>query len=791
MVDTQIIRPDSTVQNTPPWTITGGTAHAVLADESDATFIGASATASAVLRGPNHVVPVDHERHRSRVGFRIAATSGTPKFRGMGGAGGPLSSLDVTAPATVRDYDTEVPWQFSNQPTADAVSEFDPVRLSSTGNVRCYKMWVEVDSRHKPTFEIQGFQGGAAIPDGGVFDATNRPRFQFNNCQYDGLTARAYTVKVRTPGGSLIWQITGAGMPTSVTAPAPMSYLPPGIYVAEFTISSTIRGTAEYVSDVVTYNFSVTYESIDSQIVLVEPNCELGGYIITVEVGDLPPPPPAPPRPAITSATLFGAWDAASLDGVLDHGDSVGIWADETGLKKFDVAVWGQPPPSYVQGGQPGSLNELSGIKFENGQAIRGNMGVANHPRTFFYVMHTPPHDDNVFTYLYGADGSGWVHLASWNSPANRWVFGTNQFNYIDFSEAGFHDSPHLFTFVHKATNPYVRVDQSQKSTAASMVMDTGGGRFQLGETTNIAGPNFIMYELLVYEGEVSPADIDLIEDYLFTKWFTPLTPAEIPEMTVMRHDLITGGLEPVRGLTNLEPNTNYRIVDYEAPSNHEVAYWLYEGGPTSEVPIGGGTLPTAYLQDACTEQMYLRWLLNPSVIASNFCLGPIGELSYAPRSGVFPVIGRADPVVVNDRQETARGTLRFIGQTTAEVNQLRKMLTKDAQPTLLTIHESYMLGREGQLYFQPLAVKEEWLNPDNRIPMHALTVDYVEIAPPAGTAPLEPPPTGIQFGAGGWIVWDTDPPTGIPHGDPLDKWQSFQHLLSSDHTFESALYDI
>jgi hypothetical protein len=790
MASTQIIRPSSTVQNTPPWTITGapGTVHGVLADESDSTYVGASATASAVTRGPNHTPPADHERHQSRVRFRIAATSGTPKFRGMGGAGGPLSSMDVSPPTTITTY--TAPWQFCNQATASAVSEFDPIRLSSTGNVRCYAMYVDVDCRVKPTFDIKGFQGGVEIPDGGTFDATNRPRFQFENCLYDGLVARAWTAKIRTPGGTVIWQTQGAGKPTSVS-PSMGNYLDNGIYVAEFTISSTIRGSAEYVSNVVTYDFSVDFETTESQIISVTPDCRLGGYIIEVQVGDVPAMP-VPERPSIASASLFGAWDARSLDEAgLDHGDTATAWVSESGTKVFDTTI--TTKPTYIQGGQPGSLNGMSGLKFESGQCFRGNLGVMNPPRTWFYVIHTPPHDDNIFTYMFGVSGLGWIHLASWNSPANQWYFMTHQYTgpHVGFSEAGFHDSPHLFTFVQKTPNAFVRVDQSQKGTA-SPVLDAGNGVLQLGEPTNIAGPNVIFYELLAYEGEVSASDIDLIEDYLYAKWFAPLTPAEIPDMTVVRHDLTTGGLTPVRGLTNLEPNQNYRMVDYEAPINHEVAYWLYEGGGAEvAVPIGGGTLPTQLLQDACgTDQMYLRWLFDPSVIASEFCLGPIGELAYAPRSGVFPVIGRSDPVVVNDRQETARGTLRLIGQTTEEVNALRKLLTRDAQPTLLTIPDSYMVGKEGQLYFQPLAVKEEWINPDNRIPQHALTVDYVEIAPPALTAPLEPPPVGMDFGNGGWIVWSLDPPDGTPHGDPADRWSSFQALLSSGNTFESALYE-
>ena len=177
----------------------------------------------------------------------------------------------------------------------------------------------------------------------------------------------------------------------------------------------------------------------------------------------------------------------------------------------------------------------------------------------------------------------------------------------------------------------------------------------------------------------------------------------------------------------------------------------------------------------------------NPGVMTSAFCLGPIGEIGYSPRSGVFPVIGRSDPVVVNDQQETSRGTLRLIGQTTQEVEGLRTLLTKNAQPTLLTVPEHYMFGKAGQLYFQPLAVKEQWINPDNRIPQHALTVDYVEISPPALTSALTK--EGNLFGHGGWIIWATDPPDGTVHCDPADLYPDFHILLASQQTFSEALY--
>lgn len=262
-------------------------------------------------------------------------------------------------------------------------------------------------------------------------------------------------------------------------------------------------------------------------------------------------------------------------------------------------------------------------------------------------------------------------------------------------------------------------------------------------------------------------------------------------DMSVVRHDVVTGGLTPVRGLEGLTAGQSVVVVDYEAPFDHEVGYFLYAGAapPLPAEPIGEEIFPSSLFRATCgVETMYLRWLFDPLNQTQSFCLSPIGEVSYAPRVGVFPVIDRSDPVVVSDLQETARGTLRFVGRTNAEVVALRQILTKHTQPSLLSLPEHYMLGTNGQLYFQPLAVREEWINPDNRIPQHALTVDYVEISPPAFTSALIR--TGLEFGDTGWIVWATDPPTTTSHGDALDRYISFQALLSSLKSFDEALYD-
>ncbi len=284
---------------------------------------------------------------------------------------------------------------------------------------------------------------------------------------------------------------------------------------------------------------------------------------------------------------------------------------------------------------------------------------------------------------------------------------------------------------------------------------------------------------------------------------------------SVARHHLDTGGLTPVRGLQKLPGNTEMQIIDYEAPLSSSIYYILYEDGPGYDMADPntwgdrvklGDTLntlaPDKPFDQVCGTQFYLRWLFDPEVMSNSFCLGPIEEVDYAPRAGVFTIIGRRDPIVVVDSQETARGTIRFISRTRGELGALRALLAVKAQSSLLQLPAEYGLGNDGLLYFQPLQVRERWLHPDGRKPFHAFDIDFVQISPPAMTESLRK--AGIPFGLelngvsqretyvhGGWIVYDTDPPGNALHGDHDDRWPSFEALMLSQKTFGNALFDV
>jgi hypothetical protein len=531
----------------------GNSIHAVVTDNNDATYAYNFGLSQELQYGyPAHTPPANHQRHqaRQRVRARNSTAVGAGLYSSISHGGGIFNNINY-ATDTVASEKTGPWYVFPGLATAGAVSliQYHNFVTSSDILMNLLEVYYDIDCRHKPIFDADVLKLDGTSAAGGVVDDTFRPRFTFSVPEYDGLGARSWLFAVKQ-GGTVIHTESGDGPPPSQTDP--FLILPNGSYVAEFQVFSTIRNDEAFSSDVVSISFTVDYEPEESLITAVYPDCNLGGYVVSV----------------------------------------------------------------LIQG--------------------------------------------------------------------------------------------------------------------------------------------------------------EAIED-----------------MSVVRHDYTTGGLTPVRGLIGLPPNTALEIVDYEAPLDHEIGYFLYAGTgiPIDPPPIQEEIFPSAWFRDVCDpEQMYLRWLFQPGMMTSEFCLGPIGELGYQPRSGVFPVIGRSDPVVVSDQQETSRGTLRLIGRTTQEVEGLRKLLTKNAQPTLLTLPENYMVGRYGQLYFQPLAVKEQWLNPDNRIPQHALTIDYVEIAPPALTSQLLK--EGTLFGSGGWIVWSTDPPDGTSHGDPTDLYPTFHHLLASQQSFAEALYD-
>lgn len=185
-------------------------------------------------------------------------------------------------------------------------------------------------------------------------------------------------------------------------------------------------------------------------------------------------------------------------------------------------------------------------------------------------------------------------------------------------------------------------------------------------------------------------------------------------------------GVVAVRGpLGNLTPGAVYSIIDFEAPLSGVDKYVLMHRTNSQdyiEAPVPPFT---------CENKHYLRSVFDPWRVSADFCLGEINEVDYKPRVGVHTVLGRRDPVVIVDAQETTRGTLRFISQNRGQLDMLKRLLAYEIEPLLLTIDPDYDLGSSGVLYFMPLEVRDRWVLSDARIPKHVLEVSFVEVSRP------------------------------------------------------------
>lgn len=237
----------------------------------------------------------------------------------------------------------------------------------------------------------------------------------------------------------------------------------------------------------------------------------------------------------------------------------------------------------------------------------------------------------------------------------------------------------------------------------------------------------------------------------------------------------VADSLAPVRGLVDIV-GTIGSVIDFEIPIDKSVRYYLLEGA-TAPVTFANrlhqSSLVVGPLMTACGKTQFLRDLFSPTAdFTSDFCLGAIDQAQYEVRAGVFPVIGRRAPVVVVDQASTAKGTLRFISRSAAELAHLRDSF-RSPDPMLLQTVDFDLGGTGalyGQLYFQPLNITEKWMV-DGRLKTHVFEVEYVEI---------DPPPLTAQYQRG-LATWD----------DVNTAYASWNAIIATDMTFADLLYDV
>ena len=235
-------------------------------------------------------------------------------------------------------------------------------------------------------------------------------------------------------------------------------------------------------------------------------------WTVTLQLDDaltyVPVPDPEPELPTIAN-TLLARWDADELS--LSDGADVTSWPAVTGGGTLTL-VGGGTAPEF----DAGSLNGRGGVKF----VLNDHLGNISLPSmgavTIFMVATNPPNDGTIKYMLYS---NGYLTFAKW-SNANRWIQGRSEFSFIEFTDAALVGQPCLWTLKHAGTGSVGRANQVQKVTGNyTLVSHTA---LFLGPESTSLRSDFTMYELLIYNGIASAGDTDLIEDFLYDKWFVP-----------------------------------------------------------------------------------------------------------------------------------------------------------------------------------------------------------------------------------------------------------------------------
>lgn len=248
VIDT--LRPTSTLSSS-GWTVTpSGTASDVTSDDSDATYVTGNANSSPLVLsvGP-HGVPADHKRHLARVRVRGEDGDVVASVRLPSGAQVAFSS--ITLPATITSANGS--WGTGLPPTA--AGSYGIVVAAQDNNINIAELWLDIDSRAKPTFALAVLDAGVPVS---VVTTTNTPTVQFSSIDLDGLPPRQWRAWV-TQGTTIVWDsglVAGAAT-TTETAP-----LANGSYTLHAQIWSTVGGVNEFASNEVTEDFEVNVQPV-------------------------------------------------------------------------------------------------------------------------------------------------------------------------------------------------------------------------------------------------------------------------------------------------------------------------------------------------------------------------------------------------------------------------------------------------------------------------------------------------------------------------------------------------
>lgn len=253
MAQVDVLRPNgiSSVSNV---TATGGTANAVLADNSDATYTSSdNASAAAILTLPTHTPPVNMQRHQVRVRLRASSNTGTKNIYAtlQVGTDFTVSTVNQAITTTVAEL-TGAYASPASLATSSALSSFFYAYQGGTQEAgrRVNEAYVDVDCRLRPTYTPDVRDAAGVSRASGTVTDTNTPTLVFGGVAYDGLPDRAWSVTV---GGQTF---SGVGTPPSSLTTGGLAN---GAYSAIFRVSSTIRG-ADAFEHQQTITFNVDFD---------------------------------------------------------------------------------------------------------------------------------------------------------------------------------------------------------------------------------------------------------------------------------------------------------------------------------------------------------------------------------------------------------------------------------------------------------------------------------------------------------------------------------------------------
>lgn len=245
MATTITVRPNSTVDTSGTWALTGGASiQAVTSDNSDATYAGNTGSALAWHRlgYPAQAAPASHGIHRLRGRWRAATTSGsvttTSRLRRADDTVvGPYTF--ATATTTIQTFTGSwlVDPTIGSQVALGNVEFAVDRRPGTNTTFRAYEEYVDLDYRHHPDFDPDVLDASGTSRDGGVVADTRTPTVVFGGVDYDGLPALSWQVIVGTFADS------GSGVPPGSLVTTP---LVDGSYTATFIVRSTIQGSQPF-----------------------------------------------------------------------------------------------------------------------------------------------------------------------------------------------------------------------------------------------------------------------------------------------------------------------------------------------------------------------------------------------------------------------------------------------------------------------------------------------------------------------------------------------------------------